>query len=109
MFTSNLKLGNAALNDQRSDLNEKQKIELIRGQMFIRVHWTNKSISRHRQHLPLVLFDLLALRTDGLVIFNQVVGELVVGRLGEDSLLPQVGSQVGVGAADSSVRRLGWK
>ena len=105
MFTSTLNLGTAALNDQRSDLNKKQ----IRGQMFIRVHWTNKSISRHRQHLPLVLFDLLALRTDGLVIFNQVVGELVVGRLGEDSLLPQVGSQVGVGAADSSVRRLGWK
>ena len=38
---------------------------------------------------------------------GQVVGELLVGRLGEDGLLPQIGGQVGVGLGDGGVGSLG--
>ena len=62
-----------------------------------------------RSLLPiiLVLLDFLALRANGSVVLDQVVCELLVGRLGEDSLLPQVRGQVGVGVGDGSVGGLG--
>ena len=55
----------------------------------------------------LVLLDLLLLNTHGLVVLGQVVSELLVGRLLEDGLLPQVGSQVGVCGGNGSVGSLG--
>merc|ERR1712062_324903 len=54
-----------------------------------------------------VLLDLLSLHTDSLVVLLQPVSELLVGRLLEHGLLPQVGSQVGVGGSHSSVGSLG--
>ncbi len=41
------------------------------------------------------------------MVLDQVVCELLVGRLSEDSLLPQVRGQVGVGVGDGSVGGLG--
>jgi hypothetical protein len=58
---------------------------------------------------PLVLFDFLALGGHRPVVLGQIVGELLVRRLGEHSLLPEVGRQVGVRVADGRVRRLGCK
>jgi len=55
----------------------------------------------------LVLLDFLFLSSHGLVRLRQVVAELLVGRLGEHSLLPQVWSQVGIGLGDGSVGGLG--
>ena len=43
----------------------------------------------------------MALSTNELGVPDQVVGELVVGGLGEDGHLEQVGSKVGVGAESS--------
>ena len=40
---------------------------------------------------------------------GQVVAELLVWRLGEHGLLPQVGGQVGVGLGDGGVGGLGCK
>merc|ERR1711878_28362 len=54
-----------------------------------------------------VLLDLLSLDTNSLVVLGQPVGELLVGRLLEHGLLPQVGGQVGVGGSHSSIGRLG--
>ena len=44
---------------------------------------------------------------DGLVVLREVVRELLVGRLLEDGLLPQVGGQVGVSGGHGGVGRLG--
>jgi len=55
----------------------------------------------------LVLLDFLFLGSHWLVSLCQVVAELLVWRLGEHSLLPQVGCQVGVGLGDSGVSGLG--
>ena len=57
--------------------------------------------------LYLVLLDLLSLHTDSLVVLLKPVGELLVRRLLEDGLLPQVGGQVGVGGGHGSVGSLG--
>lgn len=57
----------------------------------------------------LVLFDFLTLRTNGVMILGQVVGVLLVGRLGEDSFLPQIGSQIGIGLSNGSVSGLSCK
>merc|ERR1711902_2563 len=46
--------------------------------------------------LILVLLDLLLLHTHRLVVLGEVISELLVGRLLEDCLLPQVGGQVGI-------------
>ena len=56
-----------------------------------------------------VLLDLLLLGTDGTVVLGEVVAELLVRRLGEEGLLPQVGGQVGVGLGNGGVSGLGWK
>ena len=56
-----------------------------------------------------VSLGLLLLDADRLVTLGQVVAVLLVGRLDEHGLLPQVGSQVGVGLGDGSVGGLGWK
>ncbi len=61
----------------------------------------------HRTAKGLILLDFLLLGTNGPMILDQVVCELLIGRLGEDSLLPQVGCQVGVGVGDSCIRSLG--
>ena len=54
----------------------------------------------------LVLFDLLLLRSERPMVLGQVVGILLIRTLGEDSLLPQVGGQVGVGLGDGGVSGL---
>ena len=54
-----------------------------------------------------VLLDLLLLNTNGSVVLGQVVSELLVRTLLEHSLLPEVGSQVGVGGSHSSIGGLG--
>ena len=54
-----------------------------------------------------VLLDLLSLNTNSLVVLLEPVSELLVGRLLEDGLLPEVGSQVGIGGSHSSVGGLG--
>ena len=41
------------------------------------------------------------------MIFGQIIGKLLVRRLGEDSLLPEVRRQVGVGTSDGSISCLG--
>lgn len=51
----------------------------------------------------LVLFNFLTLRTNGVMILGQVVGMLLVRRLGEDRFLPQIGSQIGIGLCNGSV------
>ena len=43
------------------------------------------------------------------MVLGQVVRELLVGGLGEEGLLPQVGGQGGVGLGDGGVGGLGWK
>ena len=43
----------------------------------------------------------MALSTNELGVPDQVIGELVVGSLGEDGHLEQVGNKVGVGAESS--------
>merc|ERR1719192_1981632 len=45
--------------------------------------------------------------THGLVVLGEVVRELLVGRLLEDGLLPQVGGRVGVSGGHGGVGRLG--
>jgi hypothetical protein len=57
----------------------------------------------------LVLLDLLLLGLYGPVVLGEVLAVLLVGRLGEARLLPQVGGQVLVGLGDGGVGRLGWK
>jgi len=59
------------------------------------------------ENRSLVLLDFLLLSRHWLVRLGQVVAELLVGRLDENGLLPQVGSQVGVGLGNSSVGSLG--
>ena len=54
-----------------------------------------------------VLLDLLSLNTNSLVVLLEPVSELLVGRLLEDGLLPEVGSQVGIGGSHCSVGSLG--
>ena len=56
---------------------------------------------------PLILLLFLSLNSYRPVVLGQEVGELLVGRLLEDSLLPQVWGKVGVGGRDSSVGSLG--
>merc|ERR1712061_963018 len=55
----------------------------------------------------LVLLDLLSLDTNSLVVLREPVCELLVGRLLEYGLLPEVWSQVGIGSSHSSVGGLG--
>ena len=57
--------------------------------------------------MSLVLLHLLSLHTNRSVVLGQVVGELLVWRLLEHGLLPQVWCQVGVGGGHSSVGSLG--
>merc|ERR1719290_571100 len=57
--------------------------------------------------LKLIQFRFLSLFRAVLVVLGQVVRELLVGGLGEDRLLPQVGSQVGVGLGDGGIGSLG--
>ncbi len=49
----------------------------------------------------------LPLGAHRLVVLGQEVCELLVGRLLEHSLLPQVGGEEGVGVRDGGIRRLG--
>jgi len=60
-------------------------------------------------HHVIYLVDLLllALHVVADVVLHEVVGELLVGGLGEHRLLPQVGGQVGVRLAYGLVRGLG--
>merc|ERR1719400_1498194 len=51
--------------------------------------------------------SLLLLNTSGAVVLRQEVSELLVGRLGEDSLLPEVGGEVTVGLGNGGVGCLG--
>eukprot|EP00091_Calanus_sinicus_P015551 TRINITY_DN3391_c0_g1_i7.p1 TRINITY_DN3391_c0_g1~~TRINITY_DN3391_c0_g1_i7.p1 ORF type:complete len:167 (-),score=26.95 TRINITY_DN3391_c0_g1_i7:63-563(-) len=62
-------------------------------------------VELHQQ--VLVLLGLLLLHAHGPVVLGQEVSELLVGRLLEDSLLPQVWGQIGVGGGDSSIGGLG--
>merc|ERR1719367_682106 len=55
----------------------------------------------------LVLLDLLFLSADRAVVLLQVVRVLLVRRLLEEGLLPQVRGKVGVGLGDGGVRGLG--
>merc|ERR1712061_639496 len=55
----------------------------------------------------LVLLDLLSLDTNSLVVLREPVCELLVGRLLEYGLLPEVWSQVGIGGSHRSVGGLG--
>merc|ERR1711934_301383 len=55
----------------------------------------------------LVSPSLLLLNPSSAVVLRQEVGELLVGRLGEDGLLPEVGGQVTVGLSNGSVGCLG--
>merc|ERR1740128_1272376 len=55
----------------------------------------------------LVSPGFLLLNTGSAVVLRQEVGELLVGRLGEDGLLPEVGGKVAVGLGDGSVGCLG--
>ena len=55
----------------------------------------------------LVLLDLLSLDTNSLVVLLEPVCELLEGRLLEYGLLPEVGSQVGIGGSHCSVGSLG--
>ena len=57
----------------------------------------------------LVLLNLLFLGLNGLVVLGQVLGELLVGRPGEEGLLPQIGGQVRVGLANGRISSLGCK
>ena len=57
--------------------------------------------------MALVLLDLLLLHTNGLVVLGEIISELLVRRLLEDGLLPQVGGQVGVGGGHSGIGCLG--
>ena len=49
------------------------------------------------------MFLLLPLGPNGLVVLGQEVGELLVGRLLEHGLLPQVGGEEGIGLGDGSI------
>ena len=51
----------------------------------------------------LVMFLLLPLGPNGLVVLGQKVGELLIGRLLEHRLLPQVGGEEGVGLGDGGI------
>merc|ERR1719367_719446 len=51
----------------------------------------------------LVLLLLLSLESKGFVVLGEEVGVLLVGRLLEHGLLPQVGSQEGVGLRDGGI------
>ena len=55
----------------------------------------------------LILLLFLPLISERLVVLGQEVCVLLVGRLHEHSLLPQVGGEEGVGLADGSVGGLG--
>merc|ERR1740128_1634386 len=55
----------------------------------------------------LVSPGFLLLNTGSAVVLRQEVGELLVGRLGEDGLLPEVGGKVAVGLGDGGVGCLG--
>jgi len=55
----------------------------------------------------LILFLLLSLESKGFVVLGEEVGVLLVGRLLEHGLLPQVGSEEGVGLGDGSISGLG--
>ena len=55
----------------------------------------------------LVLLDLLLLSADGPVVLGEVLCELLVRRLGEEGLLPQIRGQVGVRLGDGGVGSLG--
>ena len=55
----------------------------------------------------LVGAGLLLLVAKGLVVLGQEVGVLLVGRLGEHGLLPEVGGQEAVGLGDGGVGGLG--
>ena len=56
--------------------------------------------------MALVLLDLLLLHTNGLVVLGEIISELLVRRLLEDGLLPQVWCQVGVCGSHGSVSGL---
>ena len=64
---------------------------------------------RGRSCSNLVLLLLLSLESQGFVVLHEEVGVLLVGRLLEHRLLPQVGGQEGVGLRDGGVSGLGWK
>ena len=49
------------------------------------------------------MFLLLPLGPNGLVVLGQKVGKLLVGRLLEHGLLPQVGGEEGVGLGDGGI------
>ncbi len=70
--------------------------------MFIQKLSKVKSYTR-----SLVLLDFLSLGSHGSVVLGQVVCELLVRRLGENCLLPQVRRQVCVGVCDGSIGCLG--
>lgn len=41
------------------------------------------------------------------MVLDQIIGKFLIGTLGEDSLLPQIRCQIGVGTGDGSVGSLG--
>merc|ERR1712037_639067 len=77
--------------------------------MFRELYTKIISSLRHRPPFLswLVSPRLLLLNTSGAVVLRQEVSELLVGRLGEDSLLPEVGGEVTVGLGNGSIGCLG--
>ena len=75
---------------------------------FVNFYFLDTSLGKMKVLLYyLVHFGLSDGCRDAVVGLGQVVGELLVGRLGEDGLLPQIGGQVGVGLGDGGVGSLG--
>ena len=56
-------------------------------------------------HLLNLGLDVMTSTTEGLV--NQEIGKLLIGRGAQSHLLPQIGSQIGIGLGDGSVSSLG--
>merc|ERR1712168_675523 len=71
----------------------------------------NKESSSSLSSAPILSWlvgpSLLLLNTSSAVVLRQEVCELLVGRLGEDSLLPEVGCEVTVGLSNGGVGCLG--
>ena len=63
--------------------------------------------SRNEKSLRSVLPLFLSLASQGFVVLGEEVGVLLVGRLGEHCLLPQVRSEEGIGPSNSCVGGLG--
>ena len=70
--------------------------------LHVGIHGTNQLLKNPGIEY-LVMFLLLPLGPNGLVVLGQKVGKLLVGRLLEHGLLPQVGGEEGVGLGDGGI------